>query len=280
MAEPLAARPTIAELVRTSGLPIAEARALLAHVLAVPRERLIARPQTEVDAAQRARFDTLAARRRAGEPLAYLLGAREFYGRMLHVTPAVLIPRPETELLIDLTLNALRDVARPRVLDLGTGSGCIAVTLALERPDARVVAVDRSEDALAVARANAQALGARVEFRRGEWYAALTGVASSFDAIVANPPYVARDDPHLAQGDVRFEPRAALTDEADGLTCLRAVIAGAGAFLSPGGWLAVEHGYDQASAVRRLMLEHGMQAVASHADMAGIERVTAGRKAL
>ncbi len=264
---------TAGSLLAASALPAAEARALLACATGAKRESLIAFPERAVGADAAQRFAALAARRRAGEPMAYLLGVREFYGRPFRVTPAVLIPRPETELLVELVLGALRDIERPRVLELGTGSGCIALTLALQRPDAWIVATDVSTAALAVAHANARALGALVDFVASDWYAAIQG---RFDAIVANPPYVAADDPHLA--DLRYEPRDALTDRADGLACLSAIIAGAGAHLAPAGWLLVEHGYDQAAAVRGLFEGAGFANLRTERDASGIERACVGRR--
>ena len=264
----LPATTSAGALLATSGLPAAEARALLAEVLQARREQLIAFPERAVDAGAAARFLRLTARRRAGEPLAYLLGRREFYGRDFVVTPAVLVPRPETELLVDLALEALRGRTGPRVLDLGTGSGCIAVSLALERPDAQVVAVDTAAAALAVARDNAAALGARVRFIESDWFAAVDG---EFDLIVANPPYIAADDPHLAA--LRHEPQRALTDQGDGLGCLRRIACDAPAFLRAGGWLLLEHGHDQGAAVRALLAEAGLIAVTTVADAGGRERV-------
>jgi release factor glutamine methyltransferase len=234
---------TAATLLARSGLPRREARALLAHVLGIRRERLIAHPQMPVARNDEQRFADYAARRRAGEPLAYLLGSCEFYGRSFTVTPSVLVPRPETELLIDLALEELADRPAPRILDLGTGSGCIAITLALERPDASIEAVDACGDALAVASRNALALGARVAFRPSDWFSAVTG---RFDLIVANPPYIAAGDPHLAS--LTHEPLRALTDHADGLDCLRAIIGAAADYPgSPAASLMLEHGHDQAA---------------------------------
>jgi release factor glutamine methyltransferase len=263
---------TAGELLAASGLPGAEARALLTFASDTTREALIAFPERAVAPEAAARFEALVARRRAGEPMAYLLGVQEFHGRPFRVTPAVLIPRPETELLVELALDALRTIESPRVLELGTGSGCIAITLALERPDARVIAADASDEALAVARDSAQRLGARVDFVASYWYAAIEG---RFDAIVANPPYVAAGDPHLA--DLRFEPIHALTDHGDGLGCLRAIVAGAPAHLAPAGWLLVEHGHDQAAAVRTLFGQAGFDEVRTVRDAAGIERACTGR---
>jgi release factor glutamine methyltransferase len=264
---------TVAGLLAGSGLPLPEARALLAHRLRVSRERLVAHPESIVAAADAEAFDALARRRVQGEPLAYLLGEKEFYGRAFAVTPDVLVPRPETELLVDLALERMRSVERPRVLDLGTGSGCIAVTLALECPAARVTATDACAGALAIARRNAGRLGAAVAFQPGDWYDALP-VDATFDLIVSNPPYVAAGDPHLA--DLRFEPMRALTDGQDGLACLEAIAAGARRRLAPRGWLLVEHGYDQAAAVAALFARSGLSAEA-RADGAGHLRVTLGQ---
>lgn len=261
---------TVARLLDASGLPMIEARALLAHRLGVTRERLVAHPETDVAAADAAAFDALAQRRKAGEPLAYLLGEKEFHGRPFGVTPDVLVPRPETELLVDLALARMRGRQHPRVLDLGTGSGCIAVTLALECPAARVTAVDVSGAALAVARRNAARLGATVTFLPGSWYAALPP-GERFDVVVANPPYIAPGDPHLA--DLRFEPVDALTDGRDGLACIEAIVAGARDRLLPGGWLLVEHGYDQADEVQAIFSRRGFTG-RLEVDGAGHPRVT------
>jgi release factor glutamine methyltransferase len=259
---------TVQALLVTSGLPALDARLLLAAVLGVSRERLVAFPEQPVAADAVERFGALAARARHGEPLAYLLGRREFYGRAFEVSPAVLVPRPETELLVDLALEALREHAAPRVLDLGTGSGCIAITLALARSDAEVVATDVSTAALAVAHVNAQALDANLRLLASDWYAALGG---RFDLIVSNPPYIAAGDPHLAA--LSSEPVDALTDHADGLDCLRRIVAGASAHLRPGGWLLVEHGYDQGERVRQLLSDAGLRGARTVRDMAGHERV-------
>ncbi len=259
---------TVAHLIASSGIAASEARSLLALALGCTGESLIAHPRRAVGAAAAEQFAQMCARRRSGEPMAYLVGQREFYGRRYRVDPSVLIPRPETECLIDAALLLLKDRASPRVLDLGTGSGCIAITLALERPDARVVATERSGAALNMARANALELGARVEFLLGEWYAPTAG---RFDLIVSNPPYVAAEDPHLPS--LGCEPRSALTDEGDGLSCLRAIARQAGAHLAEGGLLLVEHGYDQGPAVRELMLNSGFTSVRTLHDLAGLERV-------
>lgn len=255
-------------------MPQSEARALLAAILRVTRERLIAFPETAVPPPALATYEALLARRLAGEPLAYLLGEKEFYGRRFAVTRDVLVPRPDTETLVEVALECLTPLTAPRVLELGTGSGCIAITLQLERPDARVVATEVSTAALAVARANARDLDARVTLLPGDWYSAIEP-AEPFDLIVSNPPYVAASDPHLDA--LRHEPAGALTDGADGLRCLSALIAGARAHLRAEGWIALEHGYDQSSAVERLLLDAGFREVAMRRDAGGQPRVSLGR---
>lgn len=237
---------------------------------------LAAHDDATLTAEQALTFETWVNRRAGGEPVAYIVGSREFYGRPFRVTPDVLIPRPETELLVEQALTFDAGRSGVRVLDLGTGSGCIAITVALELAGAHVVAVDRSAAALSVARDNAARLGATVEFRVSDWYGALAA-DECYDLIVANPPYIAGTDRHLGEGDLRFEPRGALTPEGDGLDALRIIIAGAPVHLAVGGWLAVEHGYDHASACRACLLDRGYRDIASHRDLAGIERVTRGR---
>jgi release factor glutamine methyltransferase len=265
---------TAESLLLSADLPRAEARALLASALRVTRERLIAFPETEVPLSVLTAYEALVARRREGEPLAYLLGEKEFYGRRFAVTPDVLVPRPDTESLVDVALECLSPMAAPRVLELGTGSGCIAITLQLERPAARVVATDVSTAALDVARANARDLGAPVTFQQGDWYAAVDP-AALFDLIVSNPPYVAAADPHLAA--LKHEPAMALSDGHDGLQCLSALIAGARAHLRAGAWLVLEHGYDQSQAVARLIREAGFREVSVRRDAGGQPRVSFGR---
>jgi len=267
---------TAHSLIAAGGLPGAEARALLAQVLGTSRERLVAHPELVVDDRAHRAFRGLAARRRSGEPMAYLLGAREFHGRSFRVTPAVLIPRPETELLVELALARIEARVRPALLELGTGSGCIAITLALQRPDARVTAIERSRAALAVARANATDLGATVDWIEANWYAQ-TAAAAHFDLIVANPPYVRAGDPHLEA--LRHEPVEALVAGAGGLDDLRQIVAGAPARLRPGGWLAVEHGYDQAAPVAALFASAGFAQIGCHHDLQGHPRVTLGQVA-
>lgn len=258
-------------------IPAGEARLFLREILGVSAARIAAYPETTLTPEQAGRFADLLARRESGEPVAYLLGVREFYGRDFKVGPAVLIPRPETELIVDLVRERVPAGAAPAILDLGTGSGALAVTLALELPAARVTAVDFSPAALAVARANAEALGARVRFVESDWFAALDA-GERFGVIVSNPPYVADGDPHLAEGDVRFEPASALASGPAGLDDIVRIVAAAPAFLEPGGWLLLEHGYDQAPAVRELLLAGGFAEVASARDLAGIERITLGRR--
>jgi release factor glutamine methyltransferase len=258
-----------------------DARVLCAHLLAVDRAWIAANPMHVLTESQDARLDALVAQRAMGHPVAYLLGRREFYGRDFEVGPDVLIPRPETETLVEAALDLLR---RPRaggdppaILDLGTGSGAIAVTLACERPDARIVATDASAAALALARANARRNGCegRIEFIRGSWYDAVPG--KRFDLVVANPPYVAAGDAHLGRGDLRFEPPGALTDgSVDGLASIRAIVAGAPAHLVPGGALLFEHGYDQAEAAAALLVRAGFTRLVSRPDIAGIPRVAGG----
>jgi release factor glutamine methyltransferase len=250
---------------------------LLAHALGRDRAWLAAHATDALARDDAERFFALARRRRGGEPVAYLTGCREFWGLMLGVTPAVLVPRPETETLVEAALARLPSHRPLRVLDLGTGSGAIALALAHERPRVEVIATDASEAALAVAGDNAARLGiANVRFLRSDWYAQLPDGAR-FDAIVSNPPYVATGDPHLTEGDLPFEPASALLAGADGLSALRTIVAGAPSRLAPAGWLLVEHGYDQAAAVRALLEGAGFEALASLRDLAGIPRVAAGR---
>jgi release factor glutamine methyltransferase len=251
-----------------------DARVLAAHVLRVDAAWLIAHDTDPVADASCIAFDTLLKQRLAGKPIAYLVGAREFYGRPFQVSPDVLIPRPETELLVEQALARIPSDRAMNVLDLGTGSGCIAITLALERPLARVTAVDRSPAALAIARRNAALLNARVDFLNSDWFAALA--ERRFDLIVSNPPYIASADPHLACGDVRFEPLTALAAGTAGLDDLRALAAAAPAHLKPGGTLLLEHGYDQAGRVLALLRANGFRHLRSWADLAGIQRITGG----
>ena len=253
-----------------ASISLREARLLLRHVLGLSLAALEAHPEGKVSPADTATFRALAARRAAGEPIAYLTGRREFYGLDFHVTPDVLIPREETELLVELALEA----KAARILDLGTGSGCLAVAVAKELPQSEVTAVDVSAAALVLARENAARHGANVRFLQGDWFAPLPG--ERFELILANPPYVAEADPHLAQGDVRFEPRSALAAGPDGLDDIRRIVSGAPAHLPPGGQLWFEHGYDQAPAVAALLRAAGFVDIGQRPDLAGILRVSGG----
>ena len=249
-----------------------DARLLLQYASGCTHADLLARPETPLDAPARARFETWVERRASGEPLAYLVGEAEFRGRVFRVSPAVLIPRPDTEVLVEAALRCMEGMDNPALLDLGTGSGIVAVSLALEAPNARVVAVDISAAALAVAAGNAKRLGASIECLEGDWYAPLSG--RRFDLIVSNPPYIAKGDPHLAGDGLPFEPQTALTDGGDGLNCLSRIIAGAPAHLRPGGWLLLEHGHDQGAACRNLLTDGGFQAAFTLPDLAGSDRVS------
>ena len=264
------------QLVATLGLDTRtarlEARVLAAFAWNVTPAWLIAHDTDPLVDPQSAAFETLLARRLTGEPVAYLVGTREFYGRPFQISPDVLIPRPDTELLVDLALARIPSDQAMDVLDLGTGSGCIAITLALERPHARVTAVDRSAAALDIARHNAGILDARVEFLPSNWFDALAG--RRFGLIVSNPPYVPAADPHLTRGDVRFEPLSALAAGDDGLDDLRHLIAAARPHLEPGGTLLLEHGHDQADAVVALLERGGYTRTQSWPDLAGILRVS------
>lgn len=252
-----------------------EARALACHAWRVDASWLIAHDTDLLTDEMLAMFQTLLSRRLEGIPIAYLVGSREFYGRPFLVSPDVLIPRPDTELLVELALDRIPPDRPVNVLDLGTGSGCIAVTLALESPLWSVTAVDISSSALQLAKENAQRLGAHTHFIQSDMYAELGG--QRFDLIVSNPPYIAQEDPHLRQGDVRFEPRAALTSGMDGLDAIRAIAAAAPRYLKPEGLLLMEHGFEQGSACRQIFKCNGFHEVSSHRDLAGLERITEGR---
>jgi release factor glutamine methyltransferase len=249
-------------------------RILICHALGLTRVGLITQSERTLTADEALRLDTLLQRRLDGEPIAYIVGQREFFGLPFNVSPAVLIPRPDTELLVELALERLPPSGS--VLDMGTGSGAIAVALAHTRRDAAVTALDVSPDALAVAGGNAALNKAPVRLLESDWYAAVS--QERFDLIVSNPPYIASGDRHLSEGDLRFEPSGALTDHADGLSALRIIIAGAPERLAPQAWLLMEHGYDQAEAVRALLSAQGYTDVQSWRDLAGIERVTGGRR--
>ena len=253
-----------------------EASLLLRHVLGVSDAWLIAHPDDAVDVAQTAAFRNVIERRARGEPIAYLTGTRGFHAIELCVTSGVLIPRAETEVLVDLALQCIPVDVDCRVADLGTGSGAIALAIAHARPQARVVATDISEAALDVARGNAERLHiGNVEFRQGDWYAGLGD--GRFDVIVSNPPYIAEGDPHLHEGDLRFEPAAALASGADGLDAIRVIVRSAREHLRNGGWLLLEHGFDQGADVRDLLLDHGYAEVFTRHDLEGRERAGGGR---
>ena len=312
---PVDTAPTLDDLIRHSQLPRAEARRLLASLTGQPLTWFMAHGDDPANPDTTARFQALAERRRAGEPLAYLLGQQEFYGRPFAVSPAVLIPRADTETLVETALEQLLLLRRQRravplsLLELGTGSGIIAITLALEAPDTEVHAVERSPEALAMAQQNAKALGAdRIHWHAGSWWQALANATDSheatentataaqttspitarqghptepparrFDLIVSNPPYIAAGDHHLQQGDLRFEPPQALAAGPDGLDDLRIIIGGAPTHLNPGGWLLLEHGYDQEAPVQALLRDAGFAEVFTRRDLAGQPRVSGGR---
>lgn len=269
----IAAGTTLGALQRAPLLDPVDQRILVCHALGISRTALITQSERALNAQEAAGIAALLQRRADGEPVAYIVGQREFFGLPFETTPAVLIPRPDTELLVELALERLPP--RGKVLDMGTGSGAIAVAIAHHRPDAAVTALDVSTEALAVATRNAQRNGASVRLLHSDWYGAVAG--EQFDLIVSNPPYIADGDCHLSEGDLRFEPSGALTDFADGLSALRTIIAGAPARLAPGSWLLMEHGYDQSAAVRALLSAAGYTEVQSWQDLAGIERVSGGR---
>lgn len=255
-----------------------EAEILLAHALEVKRSFLYANPDLEVTFKRRGEYQRLVRQRCHGTPIAYLTGHRPFWTLDLHVTPAVLIPRPETELLVETALQRIPAGAAMRIADLGTGSGAIALALAQERPRCEIHATDCSVDALQVAQDNArrhQLDG--VQFHPGSWTGPLSGM---FDLVVSNPPYVAEGDVHLQQGDCRFEPRLALSSGVDGLNAIRQIAAEVYGFLMEGGWLLLEHGYDQGEAVRSILYSGGYVDIETVNDLAGIERVCCGRKRL
>ncbi|TAK87606.1 MAG: peptide chain release factor N(5)-glutamine methyltransferase [Betaproteobacteria bacterium] len=260
---------TVAEALKNSGIDAREARLLLAAATGFSEASIVAYPERDVPFEAQTRYRDFAQRRRQGEPVAYILGCKEFYGLELVVDSAVLVPRPETELLVDLSLQ--REFSS--VVDLGTGSGAIALALKRHRPDAHVVAVEASAAALAVARRNATKHGLAVDFRQGCWFEPLAG--ERFDLIVANPPYVAEGDPHLP--DLGFEPSGALLAGADGLDAIREIVRAAPRHLHAGGWLLLEHGMGQDRAVRELFLQAGLEEVDSCPDLARIPRVAGGK---
>lgn len=273
MSLPVAPGTTLALLQRTPLLDPVDQRILVCHALGITRTGLITQADRALSGDEASRISALLQRRLDGEPVAYIVGQREFYGLDFKVGPGVLIPRPETELLVELALERLPP--RARVLDMGTGSGAIAVSIAHARPDAQVTALDVSPAALAIAGHNAERNGVSVRCLHSDWFAAVGG--ETFDLIVSNPPYIAAGDRHLSEGDLRFEPPDALTDHGDGLSALRTIVAGAPGHLVPDGWLLMEHGYDQSAAVQALLSGRRYAAVQSWHDLAGIARVTGGR---
>ena len=276
----MSAPSTIDALLRRAAATIdrVDAEWLLSHAVVRPRTWLFVHAGDPVPAAVAERFEALVARRQAGEPVAYLTGTQGFWTLELEVSPATLIPRPETELLVELALARIPVDARARIADLGTGSGAIALAMAKERPRAAVMATDASSAALEVARRNATRNRiATVEFREGDWFAPLAG--ETFDLIASNPPYIADGDPHLGEGDLRFEPPTALSSGADGLNAIRRIVGDAPAHLEAGGWLMLEHGWDQGESVRALLQVAGFIDVETVQDLEGRDRVTLGRQA-
>ena len=277
---------TAAQWMASCELQRVEALALLREVAGLSHATVLAHPDALLDADVAARLQEAALRLHAGEPLAYVLGWREFFGLRFAVSPAVLVPRPETELLVEFALQRIAPQGRARILDLGTGSGAIALAVAHERAQAEVWAVDASKDALAVAAQNARALlpphraGGALRLFAGDWFAALPTHSPPFDIILSNPPYVAKDDVHLQM--LQHEPQLALVGAAgsDGLAEIRRIVAAAPAHLDEGGWLAIEHGYDQALAVRAMLCAAGLTAVGTQPDLAGIPRMTFGQRAI
>jgi len=265
---------TIGGLLRECGLPRLEAELLLCSILDCERVWLVAHAEEAIDSSNARSAQALFARRRAGEPVSHITGWREFYGLALRVTRDVLVPRPETELLVELALERLPPGAPARVLELGTGSGAIAVALASERQGLAIVATDVSEAALALARRNARDQGAEIDFVLSDWFDALR--PGQFDLVVSNPPYVAAEDAHLERGDLRFEPRLALVGGEDGLDCIREIAARAQNRLRRGGSLLMEHGYDQGDRCVELLKVQGYAEVADFHDLAGWPRVCAG----
>jgi release factor glutamine methyltransferase len=277
---------SLRELISNCTLPASEARILLAHLLEMhyqlPRSALLSRDDMRLNEQAFEEWENLVSRRVNGEPIAYILGKKGFHNIELLVSPGVLIPRPETELLVEIALAEITQLNRAaKVLDLGTGSGAIALSIASSTTLASLIATDQSPEALDIAKQNAQslALSAQIQFEQGSWYEAISQ-QDQFDVIVSNPPYIASQDPHLGQGDLRFEPESALTDYGSGLSCLQAIISKAGNFLKSGGLIAVEHGYDQSEAVVVLMKDAGLIDVQVHHDLAGHCRAASGRKSL
>ncbi|SSY79799.1 peptide chain release factor N(5)-glutamine methyltransferase [Alysiella crassa] len=269
---------TLSQWLSATPLPRNEARLLLQHLTGYSRAQLITHDHEILSHQQLEQLKALTQRRELGEPIAYLLGQREFYGRNFRVSPAVLIPRPETEHLLEAALCRLPE--NGALWDLGTGSGIIALSAKLERPDSLVFASDFSAAALHIAQENAANLGAEVAFSQGSWYEAAERFRlpeTGLDIIVSNPPYIENNDLHLSQGDLRFEPQHALTDFADGLAHIRVLIEQGKNYLKPNAWLLLEHGYNQAAAIRALFAEHGYQNIETKQDLAGLDRITFGQ---
>lgn len=264
---------TLKAAFKSSCLPRLEQSMLWEHVLGVSRSWLIAHDTDPLPNEKVMQYLELEKRRLDGEPMAYIIGMREFMGHRFYVSPAVLIPRPETEFLVEQALTQINSKTAPRVVDLGTGSGAVAISIALARPDAIVVATDYSEEALVIAKQNAYNLCAKVEFYAGNWYDALKGLPP-FDIIVSNPPYIAPNDPHLLEGDLRFEPMAALQAAQNGLADIRQIIQGAKAHLNEFGSIWLEHGWDQAAIVRNMLASASFSQPTSISDLAGIPRIT------
>jgi len=269
--------PTVAQALaqaRALGLDRLDAQLIVATRLAQSRSWVIAHDDAVLDVAQAAAIEAWFTRRSTGEPLAYLVGEKEFHGLLLQVDANVLVPRPDTEVLVDWALELLASRASARVVDLGTGSGTIALAVKHACPAATILATDASPAALAVARANAQRLGLDVAFAQGSWWSATAG--ASFDLVLSNPPYIAGGDPHLAA--LKHEPTLALTPGGDGLDALRDIVRGASAHMTPGAWLLLEHGYDQADAVQRLLHEHGFVDITTRRDLGGQPRCTGAHR--
>lgn len=273
--------PTLGEALSAAQASVdpVDARVLLCYAVGRDASYVAAHPEVPLRPTEHQNYVNLIERRAKGEPVAYLTGEREFYGRLFRITAAVLIPRSETELLVDLALERIPADGLVRILELGTGSGCVAISLASERPQAKILALDRSLDALALARRNAVTANVgNVAFLRSDWFSALR--SEHFDVIVANPPYVASADRHLDEGDLRFEPRTALDGGADGLEAIRQIVSGGKTHLKPGGWLLFEHGHDQGERARLLLHGAGYAEIFTAHDLAGTDRVSAGRLTL
>ena len=265
------------ELEAISPSPRLDAEVLAMHVCGLDRSGLITRAHDMLEAAQQKELDYLLARRQRGEPIAYLTGTREFWSMALNVSPATLIPRPETELLVERALELIPPDTAWTIADLGTGTGAVALAVAEERPRCRVIATDVSPSALNVARSNVKKFDlTNVELRQGDWFVPLAG--EKLDMIVSNPPYVCANDPHLQHGDVRFEPASALASGADGLDAIRHIASQAPQHLKTGGHLLLEHGFDQADAVAGLLRQQGYRDIVSHRDLSGNNRVTECRR--